>query len=68
MKGRPVEIQTPPHWEWSAAELTPQHLCFRPAVFFRHLYLIALSFPQRKIRRVLQKVFAIFIFKRIVYV
>jgi hypothetical protein len=30
----------------------PQHhrLCYRPAVFFRHLPVIALSFPKGKIR------------------
>jgi hypothetical protein len=34
----------------SPAAWQPRHLCYRPAVFFRHLRLIALSFPQGKIQ------------------
>jgi hypothetical protein len=30
-------------------------LCYRPAVFFRHFCPIAISFPQREIRRFLKK-------------
>jgi hypothetical protein len=30
-------------------------LCYRPAVFFRNLSLIALSLPQAKIRRAFKK-------------
>ena len=33
---------------WSAAVWLPHHLWCRPAVFFSHLCLIALSFPQGK--------------------
>jgi len=35
---------------WSAAAWPPLHLCYHPAVFFRHLRVIALSLPQVKIR------------------
>ena len=31
---------------WSAVALSTRLLCYRPAIFFRHLRLIVLSFPQ----------------------
>jgi hypothetical protein len=34
----------------------PRHLCYRPTVFFRHLCVIALSFPQEKLGALLQTV------------
>jgi hypothetical protein len=36
---------------WTAAALPPRRLCYRPAIFFLHLCLIALWFPQVEIRR-----------------
>jgi hypothetical protein len=37
----------------------PQHdlthlICYRPAIFFRHLFLVPLSFPHRKLWRILK--------------
>ena len=51
----PVELQTPTHWNMIGGALPPRRMCYRPAVFFRHLSLIALSFPHRKIRHALHK-------------
>jgi len=40
-----------------AAKWRPRCLCCRPAVFFRRLCIIALAFPQRQVRRAVQKCF-----------
>lgn len=40
---------------WWTAERPPRRLCYRPAAFFRHSHLIALSFPKRIIQRAFQK-------------
>ena len=40
---------------WSAAAWLPRRLCYRPAVFFRHLRLKALSFRRRKFLRTFKK-------------
>ena len=37
---------------WSIAALISCHLCYRPAVFFRHVRLIALLFQAWNIRRI----------------
>jgi len=58
VQGSPVEVQTPTHWNQIGCNMTPpcpatatlHRQCYRPAVF-RHLRLIALSFPNGKIRR-----------------
>ena len=47
IQGRSVRTQIPTHWY-----LIGHRLCYRPAVFFRHLRLHALWFLHRKIRRV----------------
>ena len=48
----------------------PQHerpaACYRPAVFFCHLHLTALSFPLGKIRRAFQTLFYFWFFKKFV--
>jgi hypothetical protein len=54
-KGSPVEIQTPTHWNLIGRRRPPRHLCYRPAVFFSHLRLSTLSFPQGEIRHAVQK-------------
>jgi hypothetical protein len=38
-----------------AAARPPSRLCHSPTVFFRHISLISLSFPQGKNRRAFQK-------------
>ena len=43
-KGSQVEIQTPKHEVLIGRWVTARRLCYRPAVFFRHLCLIAPSF------------------------
>ena len=45
-----LEIQTQ-----SAAEWPPNHLCYRPAVFFRYFRLAATSLPQEIFRRLFEK-------------
>jgi len=40
---------------WSAAAWPPLHLCYHPAVFFRHFRVIAFSHPQAKIRNTFQQ-------------
>jgi hypothetical protein len=40
-----------------AETLSTRHLRYRPAVFFRHHRLIALSFPQEKTGRAFKKTF-----------
>jgi hypothetical protein len=57
IKGRPVEMQTPTHWNLIGHSMTAPHLRYRPAVFFRHLCHIALPFPQGKTRRVSKMIF-----------
>jgi hypothetical protein len=54
------EIQIPQHWNLAA--WPPRRLCYRPAVFFRNLRVIALSLPQGITRRAFQKVFLFQIF------
>ena len=41
---------------WSAPAWPPCRLCYRPAVFFRHVHLIALSFRPRHIRSALENI------------
>jgi hypothetical protein len=43
-----------------SAARPPRRLCYHPAVFFCHLRLIALSFPQGKIRRNFKQNYFIF--------
>jgi hypothetical protein len=47
---------------WSAAAWPLRRLCYRPAVFFRHFHLAALSFRQWKIRSDLENILFFFIF------
>jgi hypothetical protein len=47
--GSAVKIQTPTHWNLIASNMTAPPPVHRPAVFFSHLHLIALSLPQGKI-------------------
>jgi hypothetical protein len=46
MFGVPDEIQTPTCWNLIGRSMTARPHCYRPAVFFRQLHLIALSFQQ----------------------
>jgi hypothetical protein len=46
----------------SAKAWPPRHLCYRPAVFFRLLRFIPLSFTRGKIRRAFKKISLFFIF------
>jgi hypothetical protein len=47
-------------WIRSAAACLPQHLCYRPAVFFHLICLIVLSLPQVKIHCAFQKYYLTF--------
>jgi hypothetical protein len=51
----PVQVHIQTHWK-----LIGCSLCHRPAIFFRHIRLIALLLPQGEIRRALQKCFLVF--------
>ena len=63
IQGGPVEIQTPAYpGTWLVATWPAGRLCYCPAVFFRHLSLIAVSFTQAKIRGAFQKCYYLFIF------
>jgi hypothetical protein len=46
---------------WRIAVRPPRRVYHRPAIFFRHIRIIALSFPQGKFRRTLKK-FYVFLF------
>jgi len=48
----PADIKIPAHWQLIGRNMT---LRYRPAVFFPHPHLIALSFTQGKIRCAFQK-------------
>jgi len=66
VQGSLVEVQTATHWNMIGCSMTarpapprpapafPHRQCYRPAVF-RHLRLIALSFPHGKFRRVFRE-------------
>jgi len=54
IQGSSAEIQTPAHWNMIDPSMAAL-LCYRPAVFFRHLRLISLSFSQVRIRNAFQK-------------
>lgn len=48
IQGNPSEIQTPTQGNLIGRNMTAPSLCYRPAVFFHPLRLIALSLPQGK--------------------
>jgi hypothetical protein len=54
LQQRRAEIQIPTYWNLIALSITTPQLCYLPAVFFCHLHVTELSFPQGKIWRVLQ--------------
>jgi hypothetical protein len=55
-----LRFKLPTHCNLIGRSVTTQPLCYRPAVFSRHLRLIVLSLPQRKIRRTFQKRYFLF--------
>jgi hypothetical protein len=66
----PFEFQTPTPWNLTGHSMIvplPKCQCYRPAIFFHHLRLISLPFPQRKNSSSFQKCyylyFLIFLFK-----
>jgi hypothetical protein len=62
IQGTPVEIQAPTHWNLICGSDHPRRLYYRPGVFFRHLHLIALSFPHGSSRRAFQKCYYLNLF------
>jgi hypothetical protein len=51
----PVEIQTAIQWKLIGHSMTACRLCYRPAAFFCHICIIAISFPQGKIWHIFKK-------------
>ena len=52
--GKSVEMWTPTYWNLITLSIITQQLCYISAVFFCHLCVTALSFPQGKIWHVFQ--------------
>jgi hypothetical protein len=48
IQGGPVESQSPLPWNLIGYIITADNLCYRPAVFFRHIRLTAVLFLQGK--------------------
>jgi hypothetical protein len=61
IKGIPVEIQIPAHWNLNGRSMTAPLPVYRPTVFLYNLHVIALSFHQGKIRQAFQNCYG-FIF------
>jgi hypothetical protein len=60
--GSQAGMETPAHRNVTGCSMTvPQ--CYRPAVFFRHFCLTALSVLLRKIQRMFQQLFPFVFFK-----
>jgi len=60
IRGSSDQIQTATCWNLLARAGPPRHLCCRPAVFFRHFSIIALTFMQGKLRCALKKLLSQF--------
>ena len=63
VQGSPAETQNPTHWNTIGHSTTAYCLCYCPAVLFRHICLIALSFTYGKIGHALKNVIILYFFK-----
>lgn len=63
-----LEIRLPAHWNLNGHSMMPPRMCCRPALFFRQLRLIVVSFPRGKIRCAFQTGSSIFAFLKIWWV
>jgi len=55
----PVEIQTPTHCSL-IGRTTARRVCYRPAIFFRHIRVFAFSFLKEKFGALLKKYYSDF--------